>query len=183
MRNTRVPTTRMGAPTYYHEQPRWQHELLPSSRVNGLRLGCRDRFGAGQYAGPGWFRADYLWLNYRDPSSVDLGGPTLLDTSGPFPAIDRVAGVRILTNGILNRSVRLDNKGANGMKFTWEFPPSCFTIEASAFSMIESKSKLNLDPFFDTNTFFNPLTIPVIPLTRNGVPSLVDFVLFDRVSM
>lgn len=169
-----------GAPTYYHEQPRWQHELLPSSRVNDYDWDAATDLALASTLGQAWFRADYLWLNYRDPSSIDLGGPTLLDTSGPFPAIDRVTGVRILTNGTLIDQSGLDNKGANGMKFTMGIPTQLFAIEASAFSMIESKSKLNVDPFFDTSTFFSPLTIPVIPLTRDGVPSLVDFVLFDQ---
>lgn len=169
-----------GAPTYYHEQPRWQHELLPSSRVNDYDWDAATDLALASTLGQAWFRADYLWLNYRDPSSIDLGAPTLLDTSGPFPAIDRVTGVRILTNGTLIDQSGLDNKGANGMKFTMGIPTQLFAIEASAFSMIESKSKLNVDPFFDTSTFFSPLTIPVIPLTRDGVPSLVDFVLFDQ---
>lgn len=169
-----------GAPTYYHQQPTWQHELLPSSRVNDYDWDAAADLALAGTLGQAWFRADYLWLNYRDPSSRELGGPTLLDTSGTFPAIDRVTGVRILTNGTLIDQTGLDNKGVSGMKFTMGIPTQLFTFEASAFGMIESKSRLNLDPFFDTNSFFNELTIPVIPVTRGGAPTLVDFILFDQ---
>ena len=169
-----------GAPTYYHQQPTWQHELLPSSRVNDYDWDAAADLALAGTLGQAWFRADYLWLNYRDPSSRELGGPTLLDTSGTFPAIDRVTGVRILTNGTLIDQTGLDSDGVSGMKFTMGIPTQLFTLETSAFGMIESKSRLNLDPFFDTNSFFNELTIPVIPVTRNGAPSLVDFILFDQ---
>ncbi len=87
-----------------------------------------------------------------------------------------MTGVRILTNGTLIDQTGLDSDGVSGMKFTMGIPTQLFTFETSAFGMIESKSRLKLDPFFDTNSFFNELTIPVIPVTRNGAPSLVDFI-------
>lgn len=169
-----------GAPVYYHQQPTWEQELLPSSRVNDYDWDAATDLALSSTLGQAWYRAEYLWLNYRDPASQIMGAPTLLDTSTSFPAIDRVTGVRILTNGTLIDQAHLDNQGVNGMKFSMGVPTQLFDFEVSAFAMAQSTSTFSIAPFFDTNSFFNELTIPVIPLTRNGAPSQFDFILFDQ---
>lgn len=174
------PFYQNGAPTYSHQTPTWEHELLPSSRVNDYDYDSVVDFALGSTLGQSWFRAEYLWLNYRDPSQDIMGSPTLLDTSTQFPAIDRLTGVRILTNGTLVSQAPLDNQGISGMRWTMGIPTQLFTMELSAFAMAPSSSSFSIQPFFDTNSFLNELTIPVIPLLRNGAPSLFDFVLFDQ---
>jgi hypothetical protein len=169
-----------GAPVYYHQQPTWEHELLPSSRVNDYDWDAATDLAIGATLGQAWYRAEYLWLNYRDPAEQIMGAPTLLDTSGTFPAIDRITGVRTNTNGTLIDQAPLDNQGINGMRLTMGIPTQIFNFEASVFAMGQSTSHLRIDPYLDTNSFLNEYTIPVIPLTRNGAPSSFDFILFDQ---
>ena len=169
------------APAYYQQQPTLQEQLLPTSRGPFYDMDSVSDLGLAETFSRTWFRAEYLLLNYRDPDVHFLGAtPATLDPNSFFPAIDRITGVRPnLEAGVPNLQAA-DNRNNNGFRLTMGIPTQLFTFEASVFAMGMTESQLQFPLFVDVNNILSPVVIPVIPLTRNGVPSDVDFILFDQ---
>ncbi len=133
-----------------------------------------------------WFRTDYLWMNYRSPDSRFIGAsplvipPAVFDPRATFPAIDRVAGIRNAQSGELVSLAGVSNRDNNGLRLTMGIPTRDFTWESSAFALGQSETSQQFDPFVDLNSIFLSTVYPAIPLTRNGLPSAIDYVLFDQ---
>ncbi len=133
-----------------------------------------------------WFRTDYLWMNYRAPDSRFIGAtplvipPAVFDPRATFPAIDRVTGIRVNQAGELVSLENAAHRNNNGLRLTMGIPTREFTWESSAFAMGQSETNLQFAPFVDNNSFFLSTVYPVIPLTRDGLPSDIDYVLFDQ---
>lgn len=133
-----------------------------------------------------WFRADYLWLNYKAPDSRFIGAsplvipPAVFDPRATFPAFDRVAGNRLAQDGQLVSLESVEHRNNNGLRLTMGIPTRGFTWESSAFAMGQSETSLQFDPYLDNNSFFLSTVYPAIPLTRDGLPSVIDYVLFDQ---
>lgn len=170
----------------YQLQPSFYEQLHPETRSAydeyepAINLGLSETFSRT------WFRTDYLWMNYRAPRSRFLGEaplitpPATFDPNAFFPAVDRVIGVRDGLEGQLVSLADADYRDNHGLRLTMGIPTQMFTWEASGFAMGESDSSLQFAPFLDLNSPFGETVIPAIPLTRNGLPSRFDFILFDQ---
>jgi Putative beta barrel porin-7 (BBP7) len=160
---------------FHPGMPGWDEEY--ESRLD---LGIAETFHRT------WFRTDYLWLKYRDPDSRFIGAtplvipPAVFDPGATFPAIDRVAGVRNFQNGELVSLENAAHRNNNGLRLTMGIPTQAFTWETSAFALGQSETNLQIDPYLDVNSIFLSTVYPAIPLTRNGQPSAIDYVLFDQ---
>lgn len=166
-------------------QPTLQEQLVPGSRGGFygedplLDLGLADTLSSM------WVRTDYLLLSYRNPDSRFLGAtplvvpPAVFNPNATFPAIDRVTGVRLGQSGRLMTLDNANRNDNNGLKVTVGIPTQLFTLEGSSFYMANSENPLAFPAFNDVNAVLPTLVIPAIPLTRDGLPSAIDYILFD----
>ncbi len=173
-------------PAIDQHQPTLYEQLLPASRSSYYDLDSATDLGLRETLSRTWFRTEYLWLNYRDPSSGFLGAtplvvpPALFDPTAFFPAIDRIGGVRVFQEGGLATLADANNQSVNGLRLSLGIPTQLFTFEASGFAMGESESRLRFPVFVDVNSVLGFTVIPAIPLTRDGLPSDIDYILFDQ---
>ena len=168
----------------YTQPPTLYEQLVPASHDT-----CYDTdaaLGLAETFSRTWFRTEYLWLNYRDPSSQFLGAqplvvpPLTFDPKAFFPAVDRVGGVRVFQQASLVTLEDANNRDNSGLRFTVGIPTQLFTLEASGFAMGDHESHLFIPTILDVNSPLGNVVIPAIPLTRNGLPSRLDFILFDQ---
>ena len=168
----------------YCQQPTLYEQLVPASHA-----ACDDTdvvLGLAETFSQTWFRTEYLWLNYREPDARFLGArplvvpPATFDPNAFFPAVDRIGGVRVFQQGGLVSLENADNRDNNGLRFTMGIPTQLFTLEASGFAMGETESHLQFPTFIDVNSALGTTVLPAIPLTRNGLPSRLDYILFDQ---
>ncbi len=174
------------APVYDRQVPRLSEQFAPGSRDSfydydsAVDLAIIDTFSQT------WFRTEYLWMNYRAPNSRFIGAtpltvpPAVFNPTAFFPAVDRVTGVRAAQEGQLVSLKDADYQDNNGLRLTMGIPTQMFTFEASGFAMGQSESLIRVLPFVSVNSLPVSTVIPAIPLTRNGLPSRLDFILFDQ---
>ena len=174
------------APVYDRQVPRLSEQFAPGSRDSfydydsAVDLAIIDTFSQT------WFRTEYLWMNYRAPNSRFIGAtpltvpPAVFNPTAFFPAVDRVTGVRPAQEGQLVSLKDADYQDNNGLRLTMGIPTQMFTFEASGFAMGQSESLIRVSPFLSVNSLPVSTVIPAIPLTRNGLPSRLDFILFDQ---
>ncbi len=172
-------------PSGYQLQPSLYEQLLPASRTSYYDPDALVDLGIGETLSRSWLRTEYLYMTYRDPGSQFLGAtplvvpPATFDPNAFFQAQDQ-NGARA---GVLGRLVSLrgaDNRGLNGLRMTVGIPTQLFTWETSGFGIGQSVNKLSNPTFQDVNSQQLLIVIPAIPVTRDGVPSDKDFILFDQ---
>ncbi len=172
-------------PVNYQRQPTLYEQLLPDSRGPYSEMDSMVELGIAETLSQTWFRADFLLFNYQNPSSRFLGAVpavaplTSFDPNSFFPVVDRIGGVRPSLQGQTPSLREGNNVDNNGLRLTMGIPTQLFTFEASVFAMGQSDSDLRFDPFVNVNDTLNRIVIPVIPLTRGGLPSQLDFIAFD----
>ena len=165
----------------YSQRPIPYDELIPANRVpSGDFDLVSDLFHQT------WFRTEYLWLNYKEPGSQFLGAqplvipPATFDPTATFTAVTRAGGVRVFQEGKLVDLGDVSNRDNNGLRFTIGIPTQLFTLEASAFALGQAESRLFFPSALDVNSAVGTFVYPAIPLTQNGLPSDVDYILFDQ---
>ncbi len=174
------------APAYDRQVPRLSEQFAPGSRDSFYDFDSAVDLAIVDTLSQTWFRTEYLWMNYRAPNSRFIGAnplvvpPAVFNTTAFFPAVDRVTGVRPAQEGQLVSLKDADFQDNNGLRLTMGIPTQMFTIEASGFAMGQSESLIRISPFLSVNSLPVATVIPAIPLTRNGLPSRLDFILFDQ---
>ena len=178
----------------YRQQPTLQEQLLPATRASYDPDALVD-LGIGETLSRTWFRSEYQYLSYRNPGSQFLGAlpgvtaPLTFDPNGLFTPIDHVTGPRTTEASSLASLKTTDNRGLNGLRLTMGIPTQIFTLEGSAFGVGQSVNDLQFPGFINLTSQVGSLggfiprgirVIPVIPLTRDGLPSAIDFILFDQ---
>lgn len=173
-------------PTEYRLQPTLQEQLLPPSRGTYFDADPLHDLGLFETVSHSWIRAEYLWMNYRDPRGQLIGAkplvvpPATFDRDAFLPAFDRVTGVRPFQSAHLTTFEDGHNRDNSGFRLTMGIPTQLFTFEASGFVMGESESRLSFPTFIDVNDILGNTVVPAIPLLRDGLPSGQDFILFDQ---
>ena len=179
------PYARQSVPNGYQLQPTLYEQLLPASRASAFDTDPIEDLGIAETLSQSWFRTEYLWLNYKNPSRQFLGvaplvvPPRTFDPKSFFPAVNRV-GARVFQQGYLAFLDGAQNRDNSGLRLTMGIPTELFTFEASAFAMGESVSNLRFPTFVNVNSILGSSAYPAIPLLRDGLPSVQDAILFDQ---
>lgn len=179
------PYARQSVPNGYQLQPTLYEQLLPASRASAFDTDPIEDLGIAETLSRSWFRTEYLWLNYKNPSRQFLGvaplvvPPETFDPNAFFPAANR-EGNRIFQQGYLAHLNGAQNRDNSGLRLTIGIPTELFTFEASGFAMGESVSNLRFPSFINVNSLLNSQAYPAIPLLRDGLPSDRDVILFDQ---
>lgn len=174
------------APGSARQVPRLSEQFAPGSRDPFYDFDSAVDLAIVETFSQTWFRAEYLWMNYRAPNTRFIGAnplvvpPAVFNTTAFFPAVDRVTGVRVAQEGRLVSLKDADYQDNNGLRLTMGIPTEMFTFEASGFAMGQAESVIRFPAFLSVNSLPVATVIPAIPLTRNGLPSRLDFILFDQ---
>ena len=170
------------APVYDRQVPTLAEQFHPMSRQAYYDLDSAFELALIETFSQTWFRADYLFMNLRGPNGNFLGAtplapPPLTFDPTAFYAVDRI-GARFGVEGRLISLQNSNNQDGNGLRITMGVPTQMFTFEASAFALAQLKEDLQFPTFPNPNNL-GFTVIPSIPLTRNGLLSRFDFILFD----
>ncbi len=163
----------------YQRQAMLEAQLVPA-RPDPFYEETPLDLAIGNTLAASWLHTEYLYYRLRDPGTRLVGAvPATVVPGSLIPAIDRVGGVR---PGVLATTTSLERAtldAMNGMRLTFGLPTEAFTFEGSFWGLAEKKSSIDNAVFFNSGFPLPGPVIPVIPLTRGGVASDLDYVLFD----